>query len=345
MTRLSLPRFSRAAQKLQKRLARQKAIILMYHRVAEVESDPWRLCVTPQHFSEQLQVLQRKTQPVSLQTLVRSHQTGQLPQRAVALTFDDGYADNLLYAKPLLERYGIPATVYIATGYVGRSQEFWWDALEQLLLQPGQLPQRLSLTLNGNPQVWDLGEVAFYSSAAAQRDRLQPAWTAPPGSRLSFYYSVWQKLLPLTESDRLDQLQQIQAWAQTESTARPSHRPLSQAELIELGQSDLIEIGAHTVTHPFLSAQPVPQQQLEIQQSKARLEALFNRPINSFSYPFGNYAPETVAIAQNAGFESACSTAADFVWRGSRRFELPRISVENWSGEEFEQQLERWFNG
>jgi peptidoglycan/xylan/chitin deacetylase (PgdA/CDA1 family) len=345
MNRFKIGRLKRAVQKIQKRLTKQKALILMYHRIAEVNVDPWGLCVTPQHFSEQLQVLQSKAHPMSLQTLVRAYQEGNLPQRAVALTFDDGYADNLHGAKPLLEQYGIPATIFVTTGYVGREQEFWWDELEQLLLQPGRLPETLSLNINGHSYHWELGASAAYSKEEAQREHTHKAWKSQPGSRLFFYYSIWQQLLPLAESDRLTQLHQIRAWAQTESTARLTHRTLSQEELMELGQSDFVEIGAHTVTHPFLSAQPVNHQQIEIQQSKARLEAIFNRPITSFSYPFGNYASETVALAQKVGFECACSTVEDFVWRGSNRFELPRIAVENWNGEEFAKQLERWFDG
>ncbi len=344
MNRLKVSRLNRAVKKLQKRLTRQKALILMYHRISEVNVDPWSLCVTPEHFSEQLEVLQHQAHPMSLQTLVQLYQKGNLPKRAVALTFDDGYADNLYDAKPLLERYGIPVTVFVTAGYVGCEQEFWWDELEQLLLQPGQLPEMLLLDINGHSCCWELGAAASYRVEEAERARHQPAWKSQPGSRLFFYYTIWQQLLPLAEVDRRTLLNQIRAWAQTKPTPRPTHRPLSQTELMELAHSSLIEVGAHTLTHPFLSAQSVNHQQLEIQQSKARLEALLNRPVMSFSYPFGNYAPETVTIAQEAGFECACSTAADFVWQGSDRFELPRIAVENWNGEEFKQQLERWFN-
>jgi peptidoglycan/xylan/chitin deacetylase (PgdA/CDA1 family) len=344
MNRFKIGRLKHAVQNIQKRVTRQKALILMYHRIAEVNADPWGLCVAPQHFSQQLQVLQSRTHPMSLQTLVRRHQEGTLPQKAVALTFDDGYADNLHNAKPLLEQYEIPATIFVTTGSVGREQEFWWDELEQLLLQTERLPETLSLNINGHSYHWDLGEAAVYSKEEAERDRTYKAWKSQPGSRLFFYYSIWQRLLPLADDDRSAQLDQIRAWAQTETTVRPIYRTLSHDELIELGHSDLVEIGAHTLTHPFLSAQPIDQQQIEIQQSKARLEAIFNCPITSFSYPFGNYAPETVAIAQASGFECACSTIEDFVWRGSSRFELPRVAVEDWNGEEFAEKILGWFN-
>ena len=82
-----------------------RAVILMYHRVAELSSDPWSLAVTPTHFADQLAVLRKYGQPISLQQLVQAHENGRVPHRSIVLTFDDGYADNLLYAKPLLEQF------------------------------------------------------------------------------------------------------------------------------------------------------------------------------------------------------------------------------------------------
>ncbi len=111
--------------------------ILLYHRVTEVPSDPWALSVTPDHFAGHLEILREYTRPISLQQLSQGLREGNLPDCSVVVTFDDGYADNLLNAKPLLERYDVPATVFLATGLVEHWREPWWDELEQLLLQPG----------------------------------------------------------------------------------------------------------------------------------------------------------------------------------------------------------------
>lgn len=127
-------------RRAKKQLASSKGLILMYHRVADVDVDPWALSVSPQHFDEQLEVLKSHYHPLSLQQLVQAHKQHNIPKRAVAITFDDGYADNLLQAKPILERHNIPATVFVITGTLGNSDEFWWDALERLLLQPGACP-------------------------------------------------------------------------------------------------------------------------------------------------------------------------------------------------------------
>ncbi|WP_225892760.1 polysaccharide deacetylase family protein [Nostoc sphaeroides] len=326
-------------QRLQRRLA-SKSLILMYHRVAEVDLDPWSLCVTPQHFAEHLEVLQKYVRPISLQQLAQAHRDDKIPHRAVAITFDDGYADNLHHAKPLLERYDIPATVFVTTGNIGKQREFWWDELERLVLQPQRLPEKFSLKIKTTTHHWEL-DAATCSEDDLKCDR--HPWKAKPGSRLFFYYSIWQLLQPLPESDRLKTLDEISAWAMVEPIARPTHYSLLPEELLALDQGELVEIGAHTVTHPFLSAHSVAFQRHEIQQSKADLEEILNRPVTSFAYPHGDRTTETVELTRTAGFDCACSTVQNIVWRQSHCFDLPRFGVDNWNGEEFAKQLSRWF--
>ena len=116
-------------------LDRRGAIaILLYHRVARLERDPQQLAVTPERFDEHLTALRATCTPVALADVPALLRARRLPPRPVAVTFDDGYRDNLHEAKPLLERHGVPATVFVSSGYVGAGKEFWWDELERLLL-------------------------------------------------------------------------------------------------------------------------------------------------------------------------------------------------------------------
>jgi peptidoglycan/xylan/chitin deacetylase (PgdA/CDA1 family) len=107
---------------------RTGALILGYHRVADVDKDPLHLFVSLENFAEQMEVIRQIACPISMQGLVSRFQDGDHPRNAVAVTFDDGYADILYQALPILARYDIPATIFLATGYLGR--KFWWDESE-----------------------------------------------------------------------------------------------------------------------------------------------------------------------------------------------------------------------
>ena len=102
------------------------------------------------------------------------------------------------------------------------------------------------------------------------------------------------------------------------------------------------------MTHPALSALPAALQRDEILKSKARLEEFLGSPVDSFAYPYGkrgDYTAETVAIVQEAGFSCACSNFAGVVERLSNPFQLPRMHVQDWDGDEFARRLSRWFDG
>ena len=319
-------------------------IILMYHRVAEVGLDPWSLCVSPTHFAEHLDVVKNYGQAIHLRHLIQAHQCGDIPPRSVIFTFDDGYADNLYMAKPILEEYNVPSTVFLISGQIGDDREFWWDELEGLLLQTGQLPEKLSLIIKGYTHHWELGDAANYSEEDHQQDVRRKAWDGQPGSRLFLYYSLWKLLRPLLQSERRQILNKLATWANTEVTLGSSRRSLAANEVYTLEEGGLIEIGAHTVTHALLSEHSVEFQREEITNSKARLEELLGHPVNSFSYPHGEFTEETEKIIQEAGFVCACSTVASSVWRKSDCFRLPRFEVENWNGKDFAKRLRSWFH-
>lgn len=315
----------------------------MYHGITESRSDP-RLSVTPSHFAEHLKILQQHAHPMRLQQLSRALLDGNLPDRSVVVTFDDGYADNLYNAKPLLERYGIPATVFVTTGYIGHKREFWWDELDRLFLQPSALPERLDLNVNGAAYRWELDEAVDYGEEASRRCR---RWRPGEETRSSYQFlhnTLWKLLRSMVGDERQRVLQELRGWAGAEPLVRPSHRPLSLEEVVALTQGGLVEVGAHTVEHPALRKLPPASQRDEISGSKAQLEKILNRPVTSFSYPFGNLSEETVGIVQEAEFSCACSTRAGVVGLSSERFQLPRVEVQDWNREEFARQLSRWFS-
>ncbi|MEX2382396.1 MAG: polysaccharide deacetylase family protein [Opitutales bacterium] len=316
------------------------ATILLYHRVAQVRPDPWGLCVSPENFAEHLEVLQRTGRPIlHLTDLERKLRNGPLPRGAIVITFDDGYADNLYNAQPLLARYKTPATFFIATGCIDRHREFWWDELDRILLQPGNLPPKLSLILNQRRYEWNLRDDSAYSENDSRKHCTWTTGNEAPTRRHSLYRELWEHLANIDESEKDEIIDRLARWGNLPRTSRPSHASLTSDELQTLANNKHIEIGAHSVNHPMLASLTPLQQSKEIEDSKIFLEKLLNRPVRSFSYPHGNLSNETVSLVRDAHFNCACSTVADIVRKGSDPFQLPRIEVKNWGGGKFKRQL------
>ena len=289
------------------------ALILGYHRIGQVESDPYALHVRTQHFIEQLEVLCRRAHRLQLEQVVTGLRDGQLPRRAVALTFDDGYAEMLHVVLPILERFDVPATVFVTAGYLG--QEFWWHELAR----------------------------RFEGRTAAMIQpvyaRLLPKVDAKFGTIPRGYYDHLALLGP---EQREAALAEMRTWPADGTSKMPSIRCLDSGEVAQLAESELITIGAHSVTHRMLAISPVACQRWEIHESQARLQVLSARPVKFFSYPHGSMATTTRALVADAGFVGACASANAVAWSGSDPFGLPRFWVPDWDGETFGRWLEWW---
>jgi peptidoglycan/xylan/chitin deacetylase (PgdA/CDA1 family) len=299
-------------------------VILLYHRVAELHVDPWELAVTPVHFDEHLRVINQCATVLSLHDMTRHLADGSLPPRAVAVTFDDGYVDNVCTALPLLEHHDTPATFFVTTGVLNdQENEFWWDELQSLLLP------------------------SIDSSDGPQRPRPWRAWEPAPSVRHATYAAAWQQMQTLGHDERRARLTRL-----AEDIGRSSdpiqHRAMSVAELQQLSRSSLTEVGAHTVSHARLSAIDAAQQRRELVDSRRHLEDLLEQPVTAMSYPFGgeeDYSAETVSLAREAGYACACTAATATVHTGTDLFQLPRCFVPNVAGDRFEALLDRWLEG
>ena len=318
----------------------------MYHRVTELPNDPNLLAVAPERFAEQLEVVRKYATPIRLAQLVEELRQGSVPKKAVVVTFDDGYVDNLHHAKPLLERYEIPATFFITTGQLGSQREFWWDELDRILLQPGLLPDSFRLCFNGREHEWELGEAAKYTEKEFERDR---GWhiehRSDPGPRQRLFRDLYRLMHTLSVHEQRRILNALRAWAEVDALGRSMHRTLTSAQLVQLNHGDLFEIGAHTMNHPILAALPSKEQRDEIEQSKTQLEAILQQPVVSFSYPHGSSTTETLSILEKLGFLCACSSEPEAVIRGTHRLELPRAVVRDWDREMFTHWLKGWIGG
>src|SRR4051794_17154479 len=112
-----------------RRINEKKVVVLMYHRITDESIDPWQLAVNPYFFEQHLEVLQKRFKVIRVNELIHQLTTKLITANSVCITFDDGYRDNFLNAKPLLEKYKCPASFFIPTLYIGQEQMFWWDEL------------------------------------------------------------------------------------------------------------------------------------------------------------------------------------------------------------------------
>lgn len=317
------------------------ALILLYHRVAAQASDPQLLCVTPQHFAEHMQILRRDYHPLSLASLRRRQPLNAWKPRTVVVTFDDGYADNFLHARPILEAHEVPATIFVVSGKTGSRQEFWWDALENIFLFTPALPAYLSITINHKEYFW---EMAADSPPASQQDVLPQEGSS---SRQQTYLDLMTILRNLDVEAGESVLSDLFQWAGMDINAgRENYLSVTADELCALPKDGMLEIGAHTVNHPSLSALSLTTQQKEIVESKSALETILNRPVTAFAYPYGersDYTRETAVIVREAGFTCACSNFSGRTTFLSDPYQLPRFIVRDWDGETFARQLAQWF--
>src|SRR5713101_4998257 len=244
-------RFRRTFDALVRRIRppEPRPLILMYHRIANEPTDPWGLAVSPAHFEEQLRVLRRTRRPVPLTEFVRNLAAGTLHPSAVAVTFDDGYADNLFAAKPRLAAADVSATVFLATGFLDRHGEFWWDELARLFLLTDE-PRSFELAVRGLAMHFDFGADPPGCSAEGWR-----AWSIALTRRQAAYVAVWDSLRRLEDEEREALMIEVRSKMSKRDRSPGSGRPMTRAEVGALLTDGLVTIGEHTVSHPLLTRQ------------------------------------------------------------------------------------------
>jgi peptidoglycan/xylan/chitin deacetylase (PgdA/CDA1 family) len=291
-------------------------VVLLYHRVTTLRADPQLLAVSPDNFRAHLQFLKNNF------PLVRFEEDwSKVRKPAIAITFDDGYADNVLEALPIIEEIGVPATFFVSTGTFGTWQEFWWDELEHLVLGEHDFPDQFVLEDSRFGQTWP---------------------TAAEAERHVLFEEIQPSMRKLDADRREGWLRQFRRWAQTEAKACESHQTMTVEDLQRLARSRWVTVGAHTVTHSALSCLTPEKQRQEIMSSKTQLESWLGHEITVFSYPFGtkeDYDQLTVSLCKEAGFVKAAANFPAQAHSWTDPFEIPRQLVRNWRLEVFTEKL------
>jgi peptidoglycan/xylan/chitin deacetylase (PgdA/CDA1 family)/SAM-dependent methyltransferase len=262
-----------------------RGLVLLYHRIETSAADPFDLSVPAELFAQHLEVIAERGTVVDLHWLLTASPED-LPERPIALTFDDGYSAHLTDVLPILERANAPATFFLTSAGLDREVEYWWDALERV-----------------NPP-----------NLRVLHDRLVRASLPDRDSLLAPY----------------------------PSTGAVRRRPLRAEEARRLGAAPGVTIGAHTVNHLLLTAQPDDLREREMTECRRALEALTGKPVTLFAYPYGAVDEPTARRArEHFDYALDCTPATVDVSFDAAR--VPRLDVKGWTREELAERLDALF--
>lgn len=293
-----------------------RGVVLLYHRVDET-ADVHQLGVPHALFDAHLQWLRAECHLMPLDRLL-SAPPEELPDRAVALTFDDGYLDNLTAAAPLLQRHGVPATFFLTSRWLDAEGEYWWDALERSLLGGAAVPAALDLDIAG---------------------RRERHLTAAAEDRLALHWRLHDVLVhaPLAERDRIVEV--VTRWS---GSSRPRVRPMVADEARALAAMPGMTIGAHTVNHLALPDQTADARDREIADASTALGRVIGRPVDLFAYPYGAL-DRSVAAAVRAACRWGLSCEEATLGDSFDAARVPRLDVKPWPAGELAARVERLF--
>ena len=295
-------------------------MVLGYHRVADSEWDPQHLCVSPKNFAEQLEVLTQTANAITQEQLTNAVTQDSDLKHSFVVTIDDGYADTLETATPILQRFSVPATAFITTGLIGRS--FWWCDIQQIVSEAAELPAVISINVDSHEFHWS-------RSADTPRER----------TKLMRRLGDLFRELPFDRQDEvLGRLRTVF------SSGSPTAliKAMTPEQIAELARSDLVEIGSHAVTHTSLQFLGIEEQKVELQKSKTELEEICGQLVTSCSYPNGRFTSATPAIARELGYLSGFTSREELVAPGCDPLLLPRLWVGDWDGDRFSRWLRWW---
>jgi peptidoglycan/xylan/chitin deacetylase (PgdA/CDA1 family) len=283
-------------------VAAPRLSILMYHRVYAQADTLFPGEPDAVGFERLMRFVARSFNVMTLGQAVRRLQQGDLPPRALVITFDDGYADNVEVALPILQSCGLVATFFVSSGFLDGGR-MWNDSVIEVV----RTCPRAEIDLT----TFDLGSCSLAGPAARR--------------------AAIENLLPRIKYLTLDARQTAIAHLQERSGvhALPTNLMMSSDQLRQLHRAGM-EIGGHTVHHPILTTLTLPDAETEIRAGRSRLQEIIDAPVDVFAYPNGNpgrdYDHRHVDLLRRLGFSGAVSTARGVARIGDDLFQLPRFT-------------------
>lgn len=288
-----------------------KAFILMYHRILEsADNQPCfvqpGMFVTTASFEKQIVFLRDRYEVVFLEELVEKAQKGEDVGKLCAITFDDGWRDNFSEAFPVLVKYRVPATIFLATGYVGADRMLWPE------------------------------EVCYYLGRN-MIDKFTYENVPPSYIRFREKISKYRKCIRETFFDRSIEIlkgylpgerEEILGYFRDMLKADPKPRQmLNWDEAQEMLSSGLVRFGSHTVNHEILDQISLEDVQGEISLSREEIEYRLGDTVRAFAYPNGNYNESIRMALEECGYDAAVTTRKGFFDSNMSLMEIPRIAM------------------
>jgi peptidoglycan/xylan/chitin deacetylase (PgdA/CDA1 family) len=275
--------------------------ILIFHRVL-AKNDPLRPDeIDEVAFDKLMGFISESFNVLPLVEANKRLELGRLPSRSVCITFDDGYADNYYVALPILMRWKLPATFFIASGYLDGGC-MWNDAVIELLRV---VPfKRLNLK---NIGLSDYSLTSLTERLVAAHKLINTLKYHPQAKK----EEIIRRMMDVVKA------------------VLPNELMMTSSQVRELHSAGM-DIGGHTTNHPILSQEYDDVARREIFGGKEELESIINGKIRVFAYPNGipgrDYKLEHVKMCKGAGFEGAVTTSWGVATLGNDPFQLPRFT-------------------
>lgn len=315
-----LPSPLRARTARLRRPHRQSGFVLLYHRVCALPDDLLGVAVTPENFAAQMALLAREFRPAPLAEVV----AGTAGAHAVAVTFDDGYVDNLVHALPILQRTGVPATLFASTGHIASGDGYWWDTVQRAVTSALAGGDRGALTLE----------------LPTGRRTWRPSADTPQAALLEQLHAA---LRPLSAAQVAGAVTAIRAWAGDSGPPPERDRPMTVEELRTLAAAGPFDVQAHGRHHLSMAFMDSATRAEEMTGSADDLEQWLGTRPTQFAYPFGvpgvDVDDASRRDAQAAGFTLAVINAPQH--SDQDPFAVPRLGVPDLPGDAFARLLGR----
>jgi peptidoglycan/xylan/chitin deacetylase (PgdA/CDA1 family) len=296
---------------------RGAGLVMVYHRIAARggggEPPGYGVeCGLPlEVFEAQLRFLVRHFEPASARQIAGETGDGERPR--FAITFDDGYADNLNLAAPVLERLGLSATLFVNSGMVGSDRCFWWEQLGGLLRE---------------------ARVQQVDVASAAAELLQ-RWPMPPvlplrddAARARAHWTLSMAFMRIPEARIAPLLAALATATDTRLKREERDAPLLDWQQLREWRRRGFDLGAHGATHANLGLADAGEAEREVQECVERIAAESDGPVDLFAFPYGgpeHRSPVAVEAIRRAGCKAAFTTEPGVVLPEGERYALPRV--------------------